>query len=442
MTRRPGIAAVIPGARLVLLGRQGAGKGTQCVRLSRHYVVPHISTGDMLRAAVKEGTEFGLKAKEFMDRGELCPTTSWAASSTSGWPSDDTRNRGYILDGFPRTVGQAELLGEITADQPLDLVIDLVVPADVVLERLAAAGSAPTAAPTTRSTTRPATAGCATTAAARSSSAPTTPPRPSRSASTSTSARPRRSSPGTRSATCSPTVDGLGTADEVTARLVAAIDERPPRRSSVRCPTEISCTGLDRPGRHALRQHAATRRRSGCRRRRRRRRARARVRGGASRRRAVPGLRSLLHRAPALARLPSGERLGLGPPLRQLAMGCALGYVLEIIVFLLTAATGTRRLLVLYPLVISAVAVGSLPTASPSPCSPGAPHRAADALTASVRVGVVGRLRLVSARRHRLLRRQAASRCGHVLLGQDSPVAIFDRCGAKHHWPIGPCRLR
>ena len=62
---------MIPGARLVLLGRQGAGKGTQCVRLSRHYVIPHISTGDMLRSAVKEGTEFGLKAKEVMDRGEL-----------------------------------------------------------------------------------------------------------------------------------------------------------------------------------------------------------------------------------------------------------------------------------------------------------------------------------------------------------------------------------
>ena len=60
---------MIPGARLVLLGRQGAGKGTQCVRLSRHYVIPHISTGDMLRSAVKEGTEFGRKAKEIMDRG-------------------------------------------------------------------------------------------------------------------------------------------------------------------------------------------------------------------------------------------------------------------------------------------------------------------------------------------------------------------------------------
>ena len=64
---------MIPGVRLVILGRQGAGKGTQCVRLARHYVVPHISTGDMLRAAVKEGTDFGRKAQEYMSRGDLLP---------------------------------------------------------------------------------------------------------------------------------------------------------------------------------------------------------------------------------------------------------------------------------------------------------------------------------------------------------------------------------
>ncbi len=129
---------MIPGARLVLLGRQGAGKGTQCVRLSRHYVVPHISTGDMLRSAVKEGTEFGLKAKAIMDRGELVSDDIMGGVVRERLDSDDTRGRGYILDGFPRTVGQAELLARITESEPLDLVIDLVVPVDVVLERLAA----------------------------------------------------------------------------------------------------------------------------------------------------------------------------------------------------------------------------------------------------------------------------------------------------------------
>jgi adenylate kinase len=128
---------VIPGARLVLLGRQGAGKGTQCVRLSRHYVVPHISTGDMLRAAVREGTEFGRKAKEIMDRGELVSDEIMGGVVDERLDRDDTRHRGYILDGYPRTVRQAELLADLTASEPLDLVIDLVVPTDVVLERLA-----------------------------------------------------------------------------------------------------------------------------------------------------------------------------------------------------------------------------------------------------------------------------------------------------------------
>jgi adenylate kinase len=129
---------VIPGARLVMLGRQGAGKGTQCVRLSRHFVVPHISTGDMLRAAVKEGTAFGLKAKAVMDRGELVSDDVMRGVVEERLSKDDTTNRGYVLDGFPRTVPQAEALEAITVEQPLDLVIDLQVPTDVVLERLAA----------------------------------------------------------------------------------------------------------------------------------------------------------------------------------------------------------------------------------------------------------------------------------------------------------------
>jgi adenylate kinase len=128
---------VTSGARLVLLGRQGAGKGTQCVRLSRHYVVPHISTGDILRSAVNEGTEFGLKAKAVMDRGELVSDDIMGGVVRERLASDDAKS-GYILDGFPRTVPQAELLHEITFSAPLDLVIDLVVPTEVVLERLAA----------------------------------------------------------------------------------------------------------------------------------------------------------------------------------------------------------------------------------------------------------------------------------------------------------------
>jgi adenylate kinase len=91
----------------------------------------------MLRAAVREGTEFGLKAKEVMDRGDLVSDDIMGGVVRERLDSDDTRN-GYILDGFPRTVPQAEVLGDITREQPLDLVIDLVVPTEVVLERLAA----------------------------------------------------------------------------------------------------------------------------------------------------------------------------------------------------------------------------------------------------------------------------------------------------------------
>jgi adenylate kinase len=128
---------VIPGARLIVLGRQGAGKGTQCVRLSRHYVVPHISTGDMLRAAVREGTEFGKKAKEYMDAGELLPDDVIVGIIDERLEKDDTRARGFILDGFPRTVSQADSLLTITQPRGIDLAVNLEVPTDVVLQRLA-----------------------------------------------------------------------------------------------------------------------------------------------------------------------------------------------------------------------------------------------------------------------------------------------------------------
>jgi adenylate kinase len=128
---------VTRGVRMVMLGRQGAGKGTQCVRLSRHYVVPHISTGDMLRAAVREGTPLGRKAGEIMAVGGLVPDDLMIDIVDDRLDRDDTTSRGYVLDGFPRTVGQAEALAEITASRPLDVVIDLDVAREVVLQRLA-----------------------------------------------------------------------------------------------------------------------------------------------------------------------------------------------------------------------------------------------------------------------------------------------------------------
>ena len=126
---------MIPGARLIILGRQGAGKGTQCVRLSRHYVVPHISTGDMLRAAVRERTEVGMAAKEVMDAGGLVGDDIMIAIVDERLRRADAETRGYILDGFPRTVAQAEALDKITVDRPIHVVIDLDVPRETVLAR-------------------------------------------------------------------------------------------------------------------------------------------------------------------------------------------------------------------------------------------------------------------------------------------------------------------
>jgi adenylate kinase len=129
---------VIPGARIVILGRQGAGKGTQCVRLSRHYVVPHISTGDMLRAAVREGTELGTTAKEIMDSGGLVGDEIMIGIVAERLQRADARTRGYILDGFPRTVVQADALDEIAGEKPIDTVIDLYVAREVVIRRISA----------------------------------------------------------------------------------------------------------------------------------------------------------------------------------------------------------------------------------------------------------------------------------------------------------------
>ena len=93
---------MVPGVRLVVLGKQGAGKGTQCVRLSHHYVVPHVSTGDMLRAEVKSGTPLGQRAQSLMDRGELIPD-DLVMEMVGGrlWPSADTRAGASSSTGAP-----------------------------------------------------------------------------------------------------------------------------------------------------------------------------------------------------------------------------------------------------------------------------------------------------------------------------------------------------
>jgi adenylate kinase len=127
---------LIPGARLVLLGKQGAGKGTQCVRLARHYVVPHISTGDMFRAAEKSGSDFGGRLAAFMRAGELIPDEIVLGVVSERLDQDDTKSRGFILDGFPRTATQAEALSKMLAPRDLDLAVDLEVPTEIVLKRL------------------------------------------------------------------------------------------------------------------------------------------------------------------------------------------------------------------------------------------------------------------------------------------------------------------
>jgi adenylate kinase len=127
---------MVAGVRLVILGKQGAGKGTQCGRLSRHYGVPHVSTGDIFRAAVKAGTEFGRKANEYISAGELVPDEVVIGVIRERLLRDDVA-RGFLLDGFPRTVHQAEVFDGMPEGGCLDLVVDLAAPIDVVLERLA-----------------------------------------------------------------------------------------------------------------------------------------------------------------------------------------------------------------------------------------------------------------------------------------------------------------
>ena len=128
---------MIPGVRLVVLGKQGAGKGTQCVRLSHHYVVPHVSTGDMLRSEVKLRSPMGVRAAKLMEQGELIPDDLVMELVGLRLSERDTTGRGFVLDGCPRTTGQAEQLEQVVNPFGLDMVVDLQVPTPLVMKRLA-----------------------------------------------------------------------------------------------------------------------------------------------------------------------------------------------------------------------------------------------------------------------------------------------------------------
>lgn len=123
--------------KLILLGPPGAGKGTQAKMLTDRFSIPQISTGDILRAAVKEGTPMGLKAKEFMDAGGLVPDEVVVGIVRDRLLAADCNN-GFILDGFPRTVAQADALQASLeeTDKALDRVISLEVDAEALVERL------------------------------------------------------------------------------------------------------------------------------------------------------------------------------------------------------------------------------------------------------------------------------------------------------------------
>ena len=122
---------------LIITGLPGAGKGTQAERIIEKYGIPHISTGDMFRSAIKNETQLGLEAKSFMDKGELVPNEVTNGIVKERLQEEDTKN-GFLLDGFPRTMDQAHALDQIMTDlnRTIDAVINIDVNPEVLMSRL------------------------------------------------------------------------------------------------------------------------------------------------------------------------------------------------------------------------------------------------------------------------------------------------------------------
>jgi adenylate kinase len=122
---------------IILMGLPGAGKGTQASEIVKKFPIPHISTGDMFRKAIKEETDLGKEAKSYMDRGELVPDEVTVGIVKERISEDDAK-KGFLLDGFPRTIDQAEALNDIMnqLDRDIDAVINIEVPEEELMNRL------------------------------------------------------------------------------------------------------------------------------------------------------------------------------------------------------------------------------------------------------------------------------------------------------------------
>lgn len=130
--------------KIIMLGAPGAGKGSQASRIAKEYQLPHISTGDIFRANLKEETELGKRAKSFMDKGELVPDDITIAMLLDRIHKEDCK-KGYILDGFPRTIPQAEALKEALAkkDEKIDLALDVEASDELIIKRMAGRRTCP-----------------------------------------------------------------------------------------------------------------------------------------------------------------------------------------------------------------------------------------------------------------------------------------------------------